>query len=75
MPSRMMLNLMSIPQGTQDAYPYIAERTWRHWIFSNVDEFRHRCVVKIGRRLWLDAEAVAAWLEEHRGQAAGDENA
>jgi hypothetical protein len=61
------LDLLDIPNGTREAYSHISERTWRYWSQANVDDFRKRCVVKIGRRVWLDAAAVAVWLEEHRG--------
>jgi hypothetical protein len=38
----------------------------KHWLNSNLDEFRERCAVKIGRRILLDQTAVEAWLEAHR---------
>jgi hypothetical protein len=68
------MHLLSIPKGTSEEYPYIDERTWRHWMVSDFDGFRRKCVVKVGRRVWLDAEAVAAWLEAHRGLATEGEH-
>jgi len=38
----------------------------KHWLNSNLDDFRDRCAVKIGRRILLDQTAVEQWLEAHR---------
>jgi hypothetical protein len=46
--------------------PAISKRMIKHWLNSNLDEFRERCAVKIGRRILLDQTAVEAWLEAHR---------
>jgi hypothetical protein len=46
--------------------PAISKRMLKHWLNSNLDDFRDRCAVKIGRRILLDQTAVEQWLEAHR---------
>jgi ribosomal protein L34 len=48
--------------------PSVTKRMLTHWLASNLDGFRDRCAVKIGRRVLLDREAVEAWIEAHRGK-------
>jgi len=51
-------------------YPALSERLVRHWIATNCDDFTVRCTIKVQRRRFVDAEEVAAWLEDHRGARA-----
>jgi hypothetical protein len=61
--------IVSVKQ-IRERYPALTERLVRHWIQSNCDGFRERCTIKIQRRRFLDADEVAAWLEDHRGAPA-----
>jgi len=58
-------NLLSMETMAKEA-PSISKRTLRHWLYSNLDGFRDRCAVKVGRLVFLDRPAVEAWLSEHR---------
>ena len=44
-------------------YGYPTERTIRHWIFTNLDDFDRRCCRRVGRSILLDVEAVWAWID------------
>lgn len=50
-----------------DHMPALEERTLRHWMSKNPDDFRKRCMVTIVRKTFFDLPAIEAWLEEHRG--------
>lgn len=39
----------------------------RHRIFENTEGFADRCVIRFGRSVRIDAEALAEFLEERRG--------
>lgn len=56
---------------TAQAYPAMTESALRWLRFNgNVNGF-NRCVLAVGRKLLIDAEAFERWLEGHRdGQAA-----
>jgi len=61
-------NLASLDMLAEETRPAITKRMLVHWLTSNLDGFRKRCAVKIGRRVLLDRQAVEVWLEEHRGK-------
>jgi hypothetical protein len=61
--------LLSLKQLSQ-RYPALSERLLRHWIQTDCDGFRERCTIKIQHRRFIDADEVAAWLEDHRGAPA-----
>ena len=60
-----LANLMSLDLLAQQT-PSINKRMLAHWLQTNKDGFRDECSVKVGRRVLLDAAAVAAWLDAHR---------
>ena len=45
----------------------VSAATVRSWIFSDVDRFASRCVVRRGRRVFVDRKALLRWLDEGRG--------
>ena len=65
--------LVSLDMLTEQCSPAITPRMLKHWRDSNLDGFRDRCVMKIGRRLLFDRSAVEVWMEEHRGNARGEQ--
>ena len=67
-PLANLINLEMLEQQT----PAITRRMVKHWHDSNLDGFRDRCVMKIGRRLLFDRTAVEVWMEEHRGNTKGE---
>ena len=60
-----LANLMSLDLMAEQT-PSINKRMYAHWLQTNMDGFRDKCAVKVGRRVLLDAAAVAAWLDAHR---------
>ena len=63
-----MENLLTVKQLSAKS-PAFTEGGLRHLLFHNIDNFRTRCAIKIGAKVMLDADAVAEWLEAHRGLA------
>jgi len=61
-----MENLLTVKQLAAKS-PAMTEGGIRHLLFHNIDNFRSRCAIKIGAKVVLDADAVAEWLEDHRG--------
>ena len=56
---------------TAQAYPAMTESALRWLRFNGDVNGFNRCVLAIGRKLLIDAEAFERWLETHReGQAA-----
>ena len=41
----------------------------RHRIFANSENFNDLCVVRFGRSVRIDPEALATFIEERRGRA------
>jgi len=69
----------ALPQGkryltihqTAQAYPALTESALRWLRFNGDSNGFNRCVLAVGRKLLIDAEAFERWLESHRdGQAA-----
>ena len=65
-------NLLSLETMASQA-PSISKRTLRYWLHLNLDGFRDRCAVKVGRLIFLDRPAVEAWLAAHRQVDVGQE--
>ena len=53
-----------------EVYPGLTIGGVRHAIFNNLNGFTDRCVCRFGRKVLIDADALDAWLEDHRGGAA-----
>ena len=54
-----------------ERYPAFTEAALRWLRFNGVENGFDTCVIKLGRRVLLDAAAFEHWLESHRdGQAA-----
>jgi hypothetical protein len=47
--------------------PLFPESTLRDWASSNLRNFRARCLVLAGGKLFVDLDAFETWLEEGRG--------
>jgi len=63
-----MKKLLTVKQ-LADAVPGFAVGGIRQWLFYDTDNFRSKCVVKIGAKVLLDLDAVQQWLDEHRDAA------
>lgn len=63
---RTFLAVSAVP----DIIP-VTEAGVRWWIFANTDGFADQCVVRRGRRVFIDRAALEEWLEDGRPQAAG----
>ena len=51
-----------------EQYPHLfTEGSLRWLIFQRKTNGFDRCVLYIGRRLYIDIEALRLWLAEHRG--------
>jgi hypothetical protein len=56
---------------TAQAYPAMTESALRWLRFNGDVNGFNRCVLAVGRKLLIDADAFEQWLESHRdGQAA-----
>ncbi|MCA1606729.1 MAG: hypothetical protein LC775_14960 [Acidobacteria bacterium] len=69
----------ALPQGkryltirqTAQAYPAMTESALRWLRFNGDANGFNRCILAVGRKLLIDADAFEQWLESHRnGQAA-----
>jgi len=56
-----LIELVQFPQESG-----IALRTLRYWTYTNMDGFEDSCVVRVGRKVYLDRRAINEWLEGHR---------
>ena len=52
-----------------EAYPAFTNGGLRGWIFYNTDDFRTRCVIKVGSKLLIDYDEVDQWLKDHKEAA------
>ena len=52
-----------------EAEPALSRRWLKHLRFTDPDQFRARCLVKVGRKVLFDYEALLTWLDEHRAEA------
>lgn len=57
--------LRTVEQLADETEGRISRRSIQDWIYTNQDDFC-RCVVRIGRRIYLDIDEVEAWLLERR---------
>ena len=46
--------------------PAFSEATIRWWIFNAETNGFHKCLIRIGGRVFIDRHAFEVWLEEHR---------
>ena len=53
------------------SYPAFSEGALRWLRFNGTENGFDRCVIKLGRRVLLDAEAFERWLETHRAGSGG----
>jgi len=67
------LDQLVTPARLDEEFPDIGKRTLRHWMFSDPDNFRGRCVVKVGKKVYIDRAALERWLEEHRAEASKED--
>lgn len=66
----------ALPQGkrfltirqTAQAYPALTEGALRWLRFNGDTNGFNRCVLAVGRKLLIDAEAFEQWLEGHKVQ-------
>jgi len=57
-------NLLSLKTMAEQA-PSLTKRRLQYWLTLNLDGFRDRYAVKIGGKMYLDRDAVNAWLSAH----------
>lgn len=57
---------LTIRQAAQ-AYPALTESSLRWLRFNGDVNGFNRCVLAVGRKLLIDAEAFERWLDGHRG--------
>jgi|TARA_R100000005_G_scaffold96162_1_gene81120 hypothetical protein len=58
-------NLLSISQLVK-FNPALSESMIRWWIFNAKANGFHKCLIKIGGRIFVDRSAFEQWLEEQR---------
>lgn len=58
-------NLVTVKQLAK-LYPAFTVSTVRWWIFRSTVNGFEMCIVKIGRRVFIDLVAFKAWLNKHR---------
>jgi len=58
-------NLISVSQLVAES-PTFTEAMLRWWIFNANTNGFHKCLIKIGGRVFIDRLAFEEWLEEHR---------
>lgn len=61
-------NLRTVKQAAEEG-PW-TEATWRWHIFHADKNGLERALVRVGRRLYIDMESFACWLEDRRGGSA-----
>ncbi len=61
-------NLRTVRQIAEDN-PIINEATLRWWIFHAAANGFRSCVVRVGRRIYIDVDRFGEWLESHRDEA------
>ena len=59
-------NLFTIKQVTE-IYPALTVSGLRSAIFHNQNGFEDQCVIRFGRKVMIDADAMDVWLEAFRG--------
>lgn len=53
---------------TVELYPALTESGLRAAIFYNQDNFENQCVIRMGRKVIIDGDALDGWLDSHRGR-------
>ncbi len=62
------LNSLKTVRQLCEEYPHLfSEGSLRWLIFRRKTNGFDRCVLHLGRRLYIDLEALRNWLAEHRG--------
>jgi hypothetical protein len=56
-----------------EQFPAIKLRTLKHWLQVDPDDFRARCVVKVGKKIFYDLDAIEIWLLEHKEPGKGED--
>ena len=66
MPLPELQRLRTVRQLCEE-YPHIfTEGSLRHLIFNGDRNGFGRCIIRIGRRIYIDLEALQAWMAKHR---------
>lgn len=60
-------NLLSIRELAADPSNPFSEPQIRWWIFQQEQNGFKAVTVRLGRRIYIDLEALDRWLEDHRG--------
>ena len=64
-------HLKTVRQLTAE-YPHLfTEGSLRWWIHRAENNGFAECIVRIGRRLYIDQRRLQQWLAEHRGSSLG----
>lgn len=50
-----------------EKFPFLTENMLKNLLFSNPNQFRQKCVRKLGARLLFDPSALVAFIDSHRG--------
>ena len=55
-----------------EAYPFKSERGWRWTIFMADENGFRSCLLRVGRRVIIDEEALVLWLRSAANYPAGE---
>ncbi len=60
-------NLKSVKQLCRE-YPHLFTEGSLRWLIFNAETNGFAdCIIRAGRRLWIDVQALRRWMEQHRG--------
>lgn len=49
-----------------ERFPALKKRTLQHWLQVDPQDFRSRCVFKVGKVMFYDLDAIELWLRDHK---------
>lgn len=58
-------NILTIDQLVSQ-YPAFTEKTVRWWVFNGKTNGFEACIIRIGKRIYIDKKKFASWVESHR---------
>lgn len=58
-------DILTVAQVAEQ-YPAFTEKTIRWWIYNRKTNGFRACIIRIGKRIFIDRVKFTAWLETHR---------
>lgn len=58
-----LLDHISTVRQLKEKYPFLTEGSIRAWIFNAASNGFHRCIVRIGRRVYIDEIEFSRWIK------------